>query len=242
MRSGFNLSNAFNASVWAVASVTFWSCCWHVPFSLHLFFIHSSFRLGELAIPSQNLFNPSKHISHSILPIQFSHLSNGMEHASFHIPWTKTTAKVGTDVSVTAHNHSTCPLSALRHHLSANALVPSSAPRFTYKTVDGGWAPMTKSWFMDRCNAVWVTAGLPQMPGHAFHIGGATKLLLQGIDPSVVVTQGYWLSRAFLKYWCCIKSILPLFISNAADSHHARGLEASMNSYAHNNHIPMSSH
>jgi hypothetical protein len=242
LRSGLDLSNAFDASVWAVASVAFWSCCRHVPFSLHLFFIHSSFRLGELVIPSQNLFNPSKHVSRSILPIQFSRLSNGTEHASFHIPWTKTTAEAGADVSVTARNHSTCPLSALRHHLSANALVPSSAPLFAYETVDGGWAPMTKSWFMDRCNAVWVAAGLPQMPGHAFRIGGATELLLQGIDPSVVATQGRWLSRAFLEYWRRIESILPLFISNAADSHRARGLEASMNSYARNNRIPMSSH
>jgi hypothetical protein len=242
LRSGLDLSNAFNASVWAVASVTFWSCCRHVPFFLLLFSIHSLFRLGELVIPSQNLFNPSKHVSRSILPIQFSRLFNGMEHASFHIPWTKTTAEVGTDISVTAHNHSTCPLSALRHHLFTNALVPSSAPLFAYETVDGGWAPMTKSWFMDRCNAVWVAAGLPQMPGHAFRIGGATELLLQGIDPNMVGTQGRWLSHAFLEYWRCIESILPLFISNAADSHCAHGLEASMNSYACNNRIPMSSH
>jgi hypothetical protein len=50
------------------------------------------------------------------------------------------------------------------------------------------------------------------------------------------------LSCAFLEYWRCIESILPLFISNAADSHCAHGLEASMNSYARNNRIPMSSH
>lgn len=89
---------------------------------------------------------------------------------------------------------------------------------------------------------MWVAAGLPSMPGHAFRIGGATELLLQGIDPSVVATQGRWLSRAFLEYWRRIESILPLFISNAVNSHRARGLEASMNSYARNNRIPVSSH
>ena len=89
---------------------------------------------------------------------------------------------------------------------------------------------------------VWIVASLPQMPGHAFHINSATELLLQGIDPSVIATQGCWLSHAFLKYWHCIESILPLFISNAANSHYVHGLEASMNVYAHQNHIPMSSH
>jgi hypothetical protein len=108
-----------------------------------------------------------------------------------------------------------------------------SALLFAYETANGNWAPMTKLWFMDYCNAVWVAAGLPSMPGHAFHISGATELLLQGINPSVVVTQGHWLSHAFLKYWCHIESILPLFISNAADSHCAHDLEASMNIYAH---------
>jgi hypothetical protein len=205
-------------------------------------FIHTFIRLGELVIPSQNLFNSSKHVSRSVLPIQFSRLLNGTEHATFHIPWTKTTAEAGADISVTARDHSTCPLSALKHHLSANVLVPGSAPLFAFETADGGWAPMTKPWFMDRCNAVWVAAGLPQMPGHAFRIGGATELLLQGTDPSVVATQGRWLSRAFLEYWRRIESILPLFISNAANSHRALGLEASMNIYARQNRIPMSSH
>lgn len=226
LKLGLDLSNAFDAAVWAIASVVFWSCC----------------QLGELIIPSQNLFNPSKHVSRNILPIPFSSLPNGTEYASFHIPWTKTTVASGADLSITARNHPTCPLSALRHHLSANALVPGSAPLFAFETADGGWAPMTKSWFMDHCNAVWVAAGLPSMPGHAFHIGGATELLLQGINPSVVATQGRWLSHAFLEYWHRIESILPLFISNAVDSHCAHGLEASMNSYARNNYIPIPSH
>lgn len=75
---------------------------------------------------------------------------------------------------------------------------------------------MTKTWFMDRCNKVWVNAGHPNMPGHAFHIGGATELLLEGVHPNIMATQGRWKSRAFLEYWCQIEFILPLFISAAA--------------------------
>lgn len=33
LRLGLDLSNAFDASVWAVASIAFWSCCQHVPSS-----------------------------------------------------------------------------------------------------------------------------------------------------------------------------------------------------------------
>jgi len=33
LKLGLNLSNAFNASLWAVASLAFWSCCQQAPFS-----------------------------------------------------------------------------------------------------------------------------------------------------------------------------------------------------------------
>lgn len=49
---------------------------------------------------------------------------------------------------------------------------------------------MTKGWFMARCNEIWVAAGLPDMPGHGFRIGGATHLLLMGVAPDLVAAQG----------------------------------------------------
>ncbi|KAG1842574.1 hypothetical protein C8R48DRAFT_38081 [Suillus tomentosus] len=45
------------------------------------------------------------------------------------------------------------------------------------------------------------------MPGHAFRIGGATELLLQGVHPDVVSSQGRWTSRSFLEYWRRIETI-----------------------------------
>jgi len=134
-------------------------------FNLHT---HSILRLGKLLIPSQNLFNPAKHASHNAAPTSVSQVHNGTEHATFRIPWTKTTVESGADISVTACNHVTCPLSALHHHLSANSLIPNFAPLFAFEMADGGWAPMTKPWFINHCNDVWVAAGFPQMPGHAF--------------------------------------------------------------------------
>ncbi|KAG1855606.1 hypothetical protein F4604DRAFT_1932255 [Suillus subluteus] len=60
---------------------------------------------------------------------------------------------------------------------------------------------MTKPWFLNRCNEIWVAAGHATMPGHTFCIGGATELLLEGVPPDVVAVQGCWKSCAFLDYW-----------------------------------------
>ncbi|KAG1843160.1 hypothetical protein DFJ58DRAFT_717854 [Suillus subalutaceus] len=141
-------------------------------------------RLGELLIPSPNTFDAIKHISHSILPITTHHFHNITPHV---------------------------PLVALLLHLDVNMNIPSHAPLFSFKTADGAWSPMTKPWFMDRINTIWSAAGHPVMPGHAFRC--AMELLLEGVHPDVVATQGHWKSRAFLDYWCQIESILPLFIS-----------------------------
>lgn len=191
-----DLSIAFDAAMWACACVCFWACC----------------RLGELLIPSPNLFNPRKHVSRAAT-ISFKKIAGGPEYATFHIPWTKTTREVGADITVTGIPEPTDPVLTLRHHLQANSSVPLEAPMFAFKTADGGWAPMTKCWFLERVNGIWSAAGMLNIFRHGFRIGGATELLLRGTPPDIVATQGRWKSRAFLEYWRKIKSILPLFIS-----------------------------
>ncbi|KAG2141816.1 uncharacterized protein EDB93DRAFT_1067007, partial [Suillus bovinus] len=61
--------------------------------------------------------------------------------------------------------------------------------------------PMTCSAFLARCNKIWVSQVFPSPPGHVFHIRGAMELLLQGVHPDVMSTQGCWSSDAFLEYW-----------------------------------------
>jgi hypothetical protein len=69
------------------------------------------------------------------------------------------------------------PVVAFRHQLSANALVPNDAPLFAFETSAGGWAPMTKPWFMEKVSEVWKAAGLQYAPdGHGCRIGGASEL------------------------------------------------------------------
>ncbi|KAH9848675.1 hypothetical protein C2E23DRAFT_738921 [Lenzites betulinus] len=214
LKIGLDLSDAFDAAVYALACAAFWGCR----------------RLGELLLPSANAFDTEKHVARGAKPA-FRVLPGGATYAIFHIPWTKTTKMAGADIILTANSDATNPVLALRHHLQANAAIPDSAPLFAFETASGGWAPMTRTWFLDRCNAVWEAAKLDKLQGHCFRIGGATELLLRGVHPDVVATQGGWKSRAFLEYWRKIESILPLFISDSFTKSRLQLVERSMHAF-----------
>jgi hypothetical protein len=78
---------------------------------------------------------------------------------------------------------------------------------------------MTCVAFLARCNAIWVVQGFPDMPGHAFHIGGATELLLQGVNPDIISTQGdgrltpFWSTDGVLILYYLSSSHLQLILS-----------------------------
>lgn len=92
---------------------------------------------------------------------------------------------------------------------------------------------MTRSWFLTRCNQVWKSAGLSELTGHCFRIGGATELLLRGVPPDVIAVQGHWKSRAFLEYWSKIDLILPLFVTLSFSDTHVAMIHSSMDSFNH---------
>jgi len=99
---------------------------------------------------------------------------------------------------------STCNCSAtasFEHHISSNLAVPTTVPLFTFETSDGSWAQMKRTWFLDHCNEVWEKEVLSSVKGHGFQIGGTTHLLLLGVDPWVVMAQGFWSSQSYLGYW-----------------------------------------
>lgn len=197
LTKGLDLTNSFDSAVWAVACIAFWSCC----------------RLGELVIPSRDGFDREKHVS-GATEISFR-TGATVSSASFHIPWTKTTHHDGADIIITKIDDPSDPEEAFSHHRQVNRDIPPNAPLFSYRTAGGEFAPMTRDWFLQRCEEVWECAGLPKRAGHTFRIGGATELLLRGTPPDVVAVQGRWKSRAFLDYWRQIEGILPLFITNS---------------------------
>jgi hypothetical protein len=187
-------------------------------------------RLGELILVSTSSFNSSRHVSRSS-SFTLRAPPDGVKYSVLHVPWTKTSHGDGADIIISNLNDSTNAFTAVNHHLAANVAVPPNAPFFAYETADGGWAAMTKPWFLARCNQIWRSANLLELTGHCFRIGGATELLLRGVPPDVVVVQGRWKSRAFLEYWRKIESILPLFITSSFSDSHIAMVNASMDSY-----------
>jgi len=185
-------TDAFDIAIFAIACVAFWCCC----------------RLGELIVDSS--FDPKAHVSRSTT-ITRGTASNGLKYIHFEVPRTKTKPE-GDCINI---SDSTCDCSATRafeHHMEANSDVPPDAPLFAFETADKSWSPMRRSWFMDRCNEIWLEEGLASAKGHGFRIGGTTHLLLLGTDPWVVMVQGRWSSQSFLGYWRKCEEILSLFI------------------------------
>ncbi|TFK47641.1 hypothetical protein OE88DRAFT_1636328 [Heliocybe sulcata] len=192
-----DLRNSLDAAVWACACTAFWGCC----------------RLGELTVRTRYSYDASKHVRRDALMCWVSR-NDGVRSLHFHLPWTKSTQWEGADISLTGRPDLD-PLYAIRQYLHANSTVPSEAPLFSFEVAGGSWAPLVKDWFLTRCRSVWSQAGLQDVFGHSFRIGGTTELLLSGVAPEVVAAQGRWKSLTFMLYWRKIESILPLFISRS---------------------------
>jgi len=77
---------------------------------------------------------------------------------------------------------------------------------------------MCKSFFLVRCNEIWLSCGLASLGNHSFHIGSTTHLLLIGVDPFIVMVQGRWKSTAFIKYCHNCEDIVPTFFGFSLSS------------------------
>ena len=97
-------SSPLDVAVSAVACIAFWSCC----------------HLEELLPPSAHIFDSSKHVSRSVLPITIKTLLNSSSFMSIHIPWSKTMQEYGADISITTRAH--CRPSPCTHSTSDQQL------------------------------------------------------------------------------------------------------------------------
>ena len=200
MKSNIQLSNPFDAAVWAIACIAFWSQC----------------RLIELCV--DGLFNPTQHAPKST-PLKSRKTSTGVEYGGFFSPSTKT-KRTGEWICWTDSRCTCSTLTAFANHRKQNFHTPGHAPLFAYAMPDGSWAPMKWSSFMDRCNEAWHSPFSMPMTGHSFRLGGTTHLLLLSVDPFIVMVQGRWKSNALLTYWRNCEQVLPLFIGTALQSPH----------------------
>ncbi|KAF7302511.1 hypothetical protein HMN09_00885500 [Mycena chlorophos] len=187
--------NSEDRAVLACALTTFWGCR----------------RLGETTIPKGDGFDPKFHVARSV------YLARTNDGFSFHIPWTKSTGEKGGTVVLAERDDDLCPVKALERHLASTTVVPrGELPLFAFRDErDGQWRPLTKSYFLHRCNAVWKAAGLDNVAGHSFRIGGSSELLMAGVPPQIVAATGGWTSLAFLLYWRKLGNIIPKAIRSA---------------------------
>ncbi|KAJ6453351.1 DNA breaking-rejoining enzyme [Mycena sanguinolenta] len=200
LRTSLDLSNSRDIAIWA-AACTAWRDCT---------------RLDEILINSPAQFDASRHVTRGC-PKSRGTASNTHRFLRFKVPWTKTRKSAGDWITSTETFDEVDCFSAMEHHLAVNSSVPDSAPLFAYKT-SSGWAHLTHSDFLERCNKIWLDSGMGALNRHGFRIGGTTHLLLHGVDPWVVMKQGRWTSAAFLLYWRNVEEILPLFIGDSLDT------------------------
>jgi hypothetical protein len=200
LRHNLDLSNTRDAAIWATACTAWCGIC----------------RLGEL-LPSTNSLDTSRHVTRNCT-IRRGTASNYHNFISFFVPRTKTSI-TGDWITLTASNDTLDPVAALEHHLFINNACPPSSSLFAYDSIHG-YSTLTKPDFIHVCNTIWSSNGLGAIQGHGFRIGGTTYLLLKGVSPWIVMKQGRWSSKAFLKYWRKVESILPLFIGDAFDKIH----------------------
>ncbi|KAF8963312.1 hypothetical protein BDZ97DRAFT_1821581 [Flammula alnicola] len=198
LRHHLNLSDSRDAAIWAVTSIVFKACT----------------RLGELIPKTHSSFRAEKNVSRDC-PKSRKSLQTGRRVFQFHIPWTKTTGNQGAWIYLFGSNDEIDSVSALEHHLYVNANIPPNAPLFAFETTSG-WSFLSKDDVMTRCHAIWSPLNLPSPTGHAFRIGGATFLLMCGVDPWIVMKIGRWSSKAFLLYWRDVESIFLSFIDESS--------------------------
>ena len=173
LRCHLDFTDPFEVTVFAVACVMFWAqAC-----------------LGKLIF--DGMFDPALHASRRDFTLSCS--TSGRCYGKLWVPQTKM-KPLGDLLMFTDSNCECSTVAAILTHLQTNLSIPSSAPVFTFETLDGSFSPMCRSWFLSCCNKIWQQENHTRLQGHVFWISGTTHLLLLGVDPFIVMVQGHWSS------------------------------------------------
>ncbi|PSR81117.1 hypothetical protein PHLCEN_2v6452 [Hermanssonia centrifuga] len=181
LRRTLDISNPFDACIWAMACCSFWGMM----------------RFGEVSVKSRNEFNSIRHITRA--HVLFGHDLDGWPYARLDLPAAKTARPGETQSVFLSQQGETCPLEALRN---LSQVVPAGPqdPLFSWRDRQGDLRPMVRDTAMHRINAVLHAWGWGTSFGHSFRIGGASFFLGQGVAPEVVRIAGRWKSLAYEVY------------------------------------------
>ncbi|KIJ28511.1 hypothetical protein M422DRAFT_189647 [Sphaerobolus stellatus SS14] len=145
-----DLSSPFDVAVFATAITAFWGQC----------------RLGELLPDTHHVSKPFSG------PLR-KHLEIGISSASLFLPWTKTTKTQGATITLTRQMRPLDPIAIMQLHF-ATSPASATSPLFSFCSKDRSIL-LSRTAFINRCNAIWIANGLPRITGHSFRIGGVPR-------------------------------------------------------------------
>jgi hypothetical protein len=192
-----NLSEPFDACIWAMASCAFFGMM----------------RFGEVSVASRNTFSGAKHLKRS--DVFLGSDLDGKRYACLDLPSAKT-AKPGEIQSVylTAQGD-LCPLEALTNLARVVPAGPSD-PLFSWRDKQSEVRPMVKAKALLRINTILGAWGWGTAFGHSFRIGGASFYLAQGVNPEIVRLAGRWKSLAYEAYIRAFEQVASRHMGNLA--------------------------
>ena len=200
LKSSLDLSDPFEACIWAIASSAFWGLM----------------RFGEATVQSRGKFDPKTHLTRA--NALFGRDLDGRDYARLDLPAAKT-AKPGEIQHIFLVKQNTlCPLDALQNLAS---VVPALAqvPLFSWRDRQGNHRPMVRDTALAFINGRFTGMGIGTTFGHSFRIGGASFYLSQKVDPEVVRIMGRWRSLAYQVYIRAFEQVASRHTANLASNY-----------------------
>ena len=181
LRATLDISNPFEACIWAMAVCAFWGMM----------------RFGEGSVTTRDAFDKTKHLKRR--DVFFGADLDGKQYVRLNLPSAKT-AKPGEIQSVfMVPQDGLCPIEAL-HNLATVVPAGPDDPLFSWRDRHGDIRPMVKSKAIHYINTILKSWGWGTTFGHSFRIGGASFYLSQKVDPEIVRIAGRWRSLAYEAY------------------------------------------
>ncbi|KAF9521320.1 hypothetical protein CPB83DRAFT_778911, partial [Crepidotus variabilis] len=153
LRSKLNISQPFDACIWAMASCAFFGMM----------------RFGEISSRSRSSFDKSKHLTRKDALLGFD--MNGSRYVRLDLPCAKTARPGEIQFIYLTNQGSLCPIDALNNLAS---VVPARAgdPLFSWRDHHGDIRPMVHSTALRYINNILQEGDFGTSFGHSFRIGG----------------------------------------------------------------------
>ena len=152
------------------------------------------FRLGELTVPSDTAFDPSRHLSPADVSIDSR---DSPSLVRLFLKASKTDQlREGVPIFLYKANSPLCPVAALTAYIAVRGQTPGPFFRFQDSR------PLTQDRFIAPVRDALLYLGLhsANYSCHSFRIGAATTAAERGIEDSTIQALGRWRSDAFRAY------------------------------------------